>query len=110
MDAKLLVVVATGDKEKALTALMYAKNAAKNGWLDEVKVVFFGPSERLMVEDEDVSQEALEVAELCESLACKAISDREEISEAITKMGVRVEYVGRIISDYIRDGYVPMVW
>jgi hypothetical protein len=45
-----------------------------------------------------------------ETFACKAISDREGIREKIDEMGVTVEYVGIIISDYIKDGYAPMVW
>jgi hypothetical protein len=57
--AKLLVVIATGDKEKALTGLMYAKNAMKRGWMEDVKVVYFGPSEQLMVTDPDVASSAI---------------------------------------------------
>ena len=110
MTDKVLVIIATGDRDKALTGLMYARNALRRGWLDDVKVVYFGPSERLMVEDADVASAAIEVASLGEAYACKAISDRDEISEKIDELGVRVEYVGTIISDYIRQGYVPMVW
>jgi len=110
MTDKVLVIIATGDKAKALTGLMYAKNALKREWLEDVKVVYFGPSERLMVEDADVASAAIEVASLGEAYACKAISDRENISEKIDEMGVRVEYVGSIISDYVKQGYIPMVW
>lgn len=110
MSSKLLVIIATGDKAKALTGLMYAKNAIKREWLDEVKVVYFGPSEQLMYDDPDVANAAIEVAGMSESFACKAISDRDGISEKIDEMGVKVEYVGTIISDYIKQGYVPMVW
>lgn len=107
---KLLIVIATGDKGKALTGLMYARNALKHGWLPDVKVVFFGPSERLMVENPEVAEAALEVAGLGECYACKAVSDREEISEKVGEMGIRVEYVGSIISGLIEEGYAPMVW
>ncbi|UCD45681.1 MAG: hypothetical protein JSV27_04135, partial [Candidatus Bathyarchaeota archaeon] len=55
MSTKTLVVVATGDREKALTALMYAGNALKRQWLEDVKIVFFGPSERLLATDEEVA-------------------------------------------------------
>jgi hypothetical protein len=110
LSSKLLIVIATGDKDKALTGLMYAKNALKRKWLDDVKVVYFGPSEQLMYNDSDVANAAIEVANLGESFACKAISDREGISEKIDGMGVKVEYVGTIISEYIKQGYVPMVW
>jgi hypothetical protein len=110
LSSKLLVIIATGDKAKALTGLMYAKNAIKREWLDDVKVVYFGPSEQLMYDDADVASAAIEIASMGESYACKAISDRDGISEKIDGMGVRVEYVGTIISDYIKQGYVPMVW
>ncbi len=89
---------------------MYAKNAIKHQWLDEVKVVYFGPSEQLIYNDLDVANAAIEVAGMGESFACKAISDRDGISEKIDSMGVKVEYVGGIISEHIKQGYVPMVW
>jgi len=110
MTDKVLVIIATGDRDKALTGLMYARNALRRGWLDDVKVVYFGPSERLMVKDADVASAAMEAASLGEAYACKAISDRDEISEKIDELGVRVEYVGSILSDYVKQGYVPMVW
>lgn len=31
-------------------------------------------------------------------------------AEATTELGVQVAYVGTMISDLIRDGFVPMVW
>ena len=110
MSSKLLVVIATGDKAKALTGLLYAKNAIKHQWLEEVKVVYFGPSEQLIYSDPGVANAAIEVAGMSESYACKAISDRDGISEKIDSMGVSVEYVGSIISEHIKLGYVPMVW
>jgi hypothetical protein len=105
-----LIVIASGDKAKALTGLMYAKNAIKRGWMDTVKVVYFGPSEKLMEQDAEMAEAAIEIAGMSESFACKAISERDGISEQIDEMGVKVEYVGTIISEYIKQGFVPMVW
>lgn len=110
VSSKLLVIIATGNKEKALAALMYTGNAMKRGWMEDVKVVFFGPSERLVVKEDEVSTRAMEISAAGGSFACKAISDKEEISEALEKIGIQVEYVGTIISDLIKAGYVPMVW
>ncbi len=110
LSSKLLVIIATGDKAKALTGLMYAKNAILRKWMDDVKVVYFGPSEQLMYSDSDVANAAIEIAGIEETFACKAISDREGISEKIDGMGVKVEYVGTIMNNYIKDGYRPMVW
>lgn len=110
MSSKLLVIIATGEKEKAMTGLMYAHNALKEGWLEDVKIVFFGPSERLIVQDEQVSNEVKAIAVVGEAFACKAILDREGFSGEMEKLGVKVKYVGSIISNFIKGGYLPMVW
>ena len=106
----MLVIIASGEKEKAMAGLMFARNAQKNKWLDDVKVVYIGPSERLIVQDEDVMAEVLEIATQSQTFACKALSDRDNVSETIEELGVKVEYVGTIVSDLIKEGYVPMVW
>lgn len=108
--SKLLVVLSTGEREKALTGLMYAKNAIEQGWIEDIQVIFFGPIEKLMLEDEEIKDYAEAIAEQTECVACKYLSDRDEISEDIKQLGVEVDYVGRIISDYVKEGYVPMVW
>ena len=110
MSSKLLMIIATGENEKALTGLMYASKALSEGWMDDVKVIFFGPSERLLIEDEMIAKTAKEIGAVEKPIACKYISDREGISEKIQDLGLQVEYVGTIISDLLRDGYVPMVF
>ncbi len=110
MSTKLLVIIASSDREKVLTALAYARNTINYSWLDDVKVMFFGPSENLLVEDEEVRLEAMNVAGTGNTVACKFLSDRDGISESIAEIGIKIEYVGTMIADLIKDGYVPMVW
>ncbi|MEF8833004.1 MAG: hypothetical protein V5A66_05760 [Candidatus Thermoplasmatota archaeon] len=107
---KVLIILSTGEKEKALTGLMYAKNAIEQNWLEEIQVIFFGPIENLMVEEEEIKEYAQSIADQTECVACKYLSDRDEISEDIEELGMDVDYVGSIISDYIKEGYTPMVW
>ena len=101
--------MATGDREKALAGLMYAKNASKYGWVEDVKLILFGPSERLAAEDEEVGGRVRELSHL-HPYACKAVSDRYETSERLRELGVEVEYVGSIVSRFIKEGYTPLVW
>jgi hypothetical protein len=63
-----------------------------------------------VVNDPIISYQAKEIDEAGGSIACKYISDRDGVSDDIKKLGVRVDYVGSIISEVIKDGYVPMVW
>jgi hypothetical protein len=110
MASKVMVIVSTAEKEKALTGIMYAVNAQKNKWVDDLKVFFFGPFENLMCEDEEVAQAASRLLEYETPIACKFLSDRDGISGNLEKMGVNVDNVGSLISGYIEEGYIPMVF
>ena len=110
MSANVLVILSSGEKEKALTGIMYAVNSQKNQWLENVKVVFFGPFERLICEDESVAKAASRLLEYETPIACKFISDDTDLSGKLEELGYDVEYVGTIISEYIQMGYVPMVF
>ena len=74
MVSKVLVILSTGEKEKAYTGIMYATNAQKNKWLDEVKVIFFGPFEDLLCADEEVA----DFASLAEKILGGAMNDLEK--------------------------------
>ncbi len=110
MSSRLLVIIGSGDREKALAGLMYARNVIKYRWLNEAKVVFFGPSEQLIANDKEVASKAREIAAVTDCFACKAISDKQGVSENLAEAGIKVDYVGDIISNAIKEGYLPMVW
>ena len=110
MASKVMVIVSTAEKDKALTGIMYAVNAQKNKWVDDLKVIFFGPFENLVCDDEEVAQVASRLLDYETPIACKFLSDRDGISETLEKMGVNVDYVGALISGYIEEGCTPMVF
>ncbi len=109
-NSKLLIILSTSEREKALTGLMYAKNALKENWIDNIQVIFFGPIENLIIEDEEIKEYAEAIADQTECIACKFLADRDEISDDIEELGMELDYVGSIISEYIKEGYMPMVW
>ena len=110
MASKVVVILSTGEKEKAFTGMMYALNAQKNKWLDEVKVIFFGPFEDLLCRDPEVADFASQLLDYETPVACKRLSDTAGISDRLKELGYQVEYVGTIISEFIKKGYVPMVF
>lgn len=110
MNSKIVVIIASGDKETIQAGLMYAYNAKKKGWMEDVKVIFFGPSEKLAIQDEQISNKIKEMLPQVEVFACKACSDDYDVSKELEELGVIVEYVGARQSDLIKDGYVPLVW
>ncbi len=111
MSSKVVVIISTAEVAKARTGAMYAVNAVKYGWLDEVKLFFFGPSEKLLLTDETLRQYADDFREFVgPPIACKFIADREGLSDQVAALGLQVDYVGKAISDLIGAGYTPMVW
>ena len=110
MSSKVLVILSTAEKDKALTGILYAKNAQKNNWVDEVRVIFFGPFENLVCEDDDVIQAASELLDYQTPIACKFLSDKSGASDKLEELGFNVEYVGALISESIKAGYIPMVF
>ena len=110
MTSKILVIISTAEKEKALTGIMYAVNAQKNNWMENVKVIFFGPFENLICQDEEVAAAASQLLDYDTPIACKFLSDRDAISDRLDELGFDVQYVGSIISNSVKEGFIPLVF
>ncbi len=111
MSNKIIVIISTNELEKARTGMMYAVNALKQGWMDDVKIVFFGPAQKLINKDEQL-QKNLKIyqAEEKKAVVCKHIADRDGSVDDAQALDLDVEYVGKLISDHIKQGYSPMIW
>lgn len=111
MTNNLLVIIASGEEapDKALTGMMYAVNAKKNKWIENVSLIFFGPSEKFIAKAESDSRASQLLKTAIElgitPVACKAISDGNELTASLQNLGFEVEYVGLTISSYIKKDY-----
>jgi hypothetical protein len=112
MAAKVFVILSSGDREVALEAgLVYPLNVAKNKWLDEVKVIFFGPSEKVVADDQEVQERLKELRDIgIEIMACKWCADRMNITAKLKELGIKVLYVGPIISQLLKDGWAALTF
>ncbi|MGB9735681.1 MAG: hypothetical protein ACP5JP_00390 [bacterium] len=111
MKQKILVIVSTENKEKALSALVFVQNSLKNKRFEDIKLILFGPSEKLASNDQALQSIITDIVSMGGSpLACKAISDMHNIGKELTAMGFKLEYVGDPIGNLINNGYIPMVF
>ncbi len=111
MSRKVVVIVATSDAEKASAGVLYATNALSRGWMDEVRLVFFGPAEKLLLSDGKLQEQVAAFRALgAEAMACKYIADQQGVSASLESLGLQVKFVGKIISEHIHNGFVPIVW
>ena len=112
MANKVFALICTSDREVALeVGLVYPRNCAKNKWLDEVKVIFFGPSEKLAAFDTEVQSRIKECKDFgIDVLACKWCADRMGITPQLEAQGIKVVYVGSVISQLIKDGWAQLTF
>lgn len=107
-DAQELVLLWTsGDREKALKmAFMYARNSKKRGWWDNVTLIVWGPSAKLLAGDEGLQEELEKLRQEGVVLeACKACSDSYGVSQKLKDLGIEVKYMGEPLTGYLKDGY-----
>ena len=102
----LLIVWTSGDPEVAhKMVFMYAYNAQKNGWWDQVTLLVWGPSAMLSSEDEKIQESLKKMKdEGMELLACKGCADQYGVSEKLSELGITVKYTGTYLTDFIKSG------
>ena len=102
---RLAIIWTSGDPDVAhRMTLMYANGAKKRGWFDEVRLVIWGPSQKLVVADKDIRayidrlREAGVVVQAC--LAC---ADSYGIADDLRDIGLEVKYMGEPVSNFLKD-------
>ena len=110
--SKLLVVWTSGDRDVALNMVfMYAYNAKKNSWWENIRFLIWGPSSKLLSEDKELQQELQKMKEAgIELLACKVCADRYGVSEALQGMGIEVKYMGVGLTEMLKGGWTPLTF
>ena len=110
MADKVFVVIASADRRNVLEpGLLYPFNASTKGWMEEVKIIFFGSAEQVAVDDPEVRErigEALDAG--IPVLACKKCADEQGLTEALEAMGVDVIYVGEVMSELFKAGWASL--
>ena len=103
---KMVIVWTSGDREVALKMVfMYTLNAKTRGWWDDITLVVWGPSAKILTEDEELQAYMKKIMDAGVTVkACKGCSDQYGISEDIEKLGIEVLYIGKELSDYIKEG------
>jgi len=107
MAKKVFVVITSRDKEvSAGVGIRYAFNAATKSWMDEVKIIVFGPAEELAAYDMEVQAKLKDSMKAgIEVLFCRACSDEQGVTGILEEAGFKVIYVGSVISQLLKDGW-----
>ena len=103
---KLVIVWTSGDPEVALKMVfMYAGNAPRLGWWEDITLIVWGPSAKLLAENEELQAAMRAMTRSGIKLeACKACSDMYEVSGKLEECGISVKYMGEALTNYIKEG------
>jgi hypothetical protein len=103
---ELVVLWTSGDREVALKmAFMYTLNSKRFKWgFKNVTLLVWGPSSKLLTQDKELQEHVAEMQEEgVQVLACKKCADQYGVSDKLRQMGIEVKYMGKQLTDYLRD-------
>ncbi len=102
---KLVVVWSSADPLVAeRMVLMYSHASKRNGWWDDVTIVIWGPSAKLIAEDDKIQIKLkLMMEDGIEIRACKACSDAFGTTKKLEELGYDVTYMGEPLTSYLKS-------
>ncbi len=108
---EIAIIWTSGDPDVAhRMVLMYAHAAKNNGWFDEVRVVVWGPSARLLAGDSSLQEKLKEMQEDGVILqACIVCADSYGVTEDLRELGLEVKGMGGPLSEFIKDEGIHVV-
>ena len=104
---KLGVLWTSGDPDVAhKVCFMYTLNAKKQAWFDEVNLIVWGPSSRLLAGDKDIQAKVKEMQQAGVVVeACQACADSYGVSGKLRQLGIEVKYMGVPLSNMLKSDY-----
>jgi hypothetical protein len=102
---KLCVVWTTGEKDVAMrTVFVYLMDAKSMGWWDEINLVIWGPSAKLLASDEEVQMELDFVMQSgIYTEACRGCTEAYGVTAKIKSLGIDVKYMGEALTKYLQS-------
>lgn len=105
--SKLAVLWTSGDPDVAeKMAFMYTYNAKKQGWFDEVVLIVWGPSAKLLTENKMLQDYVKKMQDAGVKVeACMACARMYNVQDQLSEMGIDVKGMGVPLSDYLKNGW-----
>jgi len=105
--SKLAVLWTSDDLDLAeKMAFMYTYNAKKQGWFDEVVLIVWGPSAKLLSENkmlQDYVKKMQETGIVVE--ACMACARMYGVDQKLLELDIDVKGMGVPLSNYLKEGW-----
>lgn len=105
--SKLAVVWTSSDKDVAIKMVfMYTYNAKIQGWWDDVQLIIWGPSSKLLSEDADLQDYLKKMRDSGVVLkACIVCADMYGVTGKLRKLGIDVKAMGKPLTDMLKSDW-----
>ena len=111
MFSKMVVIVSQAEENAIWTGLFTAIKCSRNNFMDDIRLVLWGPSEKVIAETPEFQEMIAEYLSLGKPVwACRTCSDRYGVTEAMEALGCTVDYMGPVVTGLFKDGFVPLNW
>lgn len=106
----LLVLWTSGDLDVSMNmVLMYTYNAKALGWWQDVTLLIWGASPKLISENKQVRDRVKEIKDSgARVIACKKCAENLNLVESLESQGIEVFYTGEFLTEWIKSG-APMI-
>lgn len=102
---KLVVLWTSGDKEVATKmVMMYTLNAKLRNWWQEVTLIVWGPSSKLLSQDTELQDTVKSMLDKgIEIRACRACAHSYGVEADLEALGIEVDFMGEPLTDYLKS-------
>jgi hypothetical protein len=88
---------------------MYTVNSLKNGWWEDVTLIVWGATAKLVAEDEAIQAKVKEAQEAGVFItACKACADQLGVTDTLLGLDIEVKYWGAPLTELLKAD-VPLL-
>ncbi len=104
---KLLVLWTSGDKEVAThMLLMYTHASGRMKWWDDIRLVIWGPSSKLLAVDAELQEYVKKLQDAGVQIqACVVCANKYDVADDLKKLGIDVKPMGKPLTKMIKNGW-----
>ena len=103
---KLVIVWTSDDRDTALKMVfMYTLNSRLKSWWDDITLIIWGPSEKLISHDHELQEYLQRIKEQGVVLeACITCANMYGVAQDLLEIGIDVKAMGPVLTKYIKEG------
>jgi len=103
---ELLVNWTTDNIDTAMSmVLLYTYNAKKLGWFDEITLLIWGASQKLVATNTEVQEQIKMMKDVgIKVIACKKCAEDKGVADELIACDIEVFYTGEVLTPWLLEG------